>query len=363
MDSIIAKPAPKPTAPAKPAESKTPASPAKPSGDKPPQSVHVEAVKEGPPELRKRLAEIQQKYAGLEKTAANRERELNEKIAAFEKRRYLSPDEQKQYESTLERAKKLEADYYAMNFRESPEFKDKYEAKYAKRAQQALADVKEMKVVVKGPDDQDTVRAATPADWGRVLNANSNPEAARIARELFGEDAPLVLQHREALRQIEEQANEEVENRRKNFDADRQKQFGEFKTKTETHQRIHDEYDAALVQKYPQFFAENPEKPEEVAALRKGIDFVDAALKDTSGNIEEHARKAAVLRRWAGAFPLLVHRINSLEAQLAQQTEDLGKYRESDPGSGGEAPAPTQVEKDIGGTDELAKMIGKGKLP
>lgn len=309
--------------------------------------------------LRKKVADIEAEYAGYKNTAAEEQEKLKRQISVLETRKVLTPELEKRLEDMQKRLEQSEAQLYAFDYSQSPEYKDKYASKWEKRSRQAATDVAAMQVVT-GKDEEsgkETYRQATVADWQRVYSAASTPEAWRVARELFGDQATIAMEHRNALKSIEEQAGEEVESKRKNFDAERKRQGETFNKFKETHDKVSGEYDGELVKKYGSLFTGDPARPEEAKMVESGTKFVDEALNANNLSVEEHARRAAVLRRWAISFPLMNDRVNFLQGKIKSLEEELSKFRKSDPGEAAGEPTPAAQPTPAMGSDELAKQI------
>jgi hypothetical protein len=181
-----------------------------------------------------------------------------------------------------------------------------------------------------------------------------------MAREFFGEDADAVIDHRNALKKIEEEGSSEIATRRQRYAEERNKTMAQFQAEGQQFQTVHQQMTEAIIAKYPQFFGQEGATKEEKEALQKGMDFVDSSIKNGEAlKPEERAQKAALLRLWAASFPRLVEQIKSLKAQIEARDADLKKYRKSDPGSGGDSGSSSSGKPAPKGTDALAMQMGK----
>jgi hypothetical protein len=348
MDSVINPPA-APAAPPKPAVGKptpprndqgkfTPA-PAKPPED-------ASGKDKDPVALRKRLNELETETKQLREQRQTEMSALQSKIAEYEKRKFLTPDQEKQQADREKRLAQLEAEAYAQDFRKSPEFAAEYEAAWNKRYAEAAREIPSL--TVKNADDE-TTRPATVADWQRVLNAPNRLEAGRIAKLLFGEDADAVIDHRNALKGIEDRANLAIESKRNAWNQTKAQWEAQQKGMAEQWQSHRNVFDQAIKEKYPEYFGDDPAHPELTDQLTKGLAFVDESLKNAEAlPPDQHAMRSSLIRMWAGAFPRLMAQIRVLKSESEAKDAELAKYRKSDPGSGG----------DIGGGGEKTK--GKG---
>lgn len=351
MDKMLS--SPEPEQPDKPAAEEKPAEPAVAVKEEKKPEVKVEPKKvepikeKDPVQLRKRLAEIEEKYKGLEQTSTNEKRELAEKISAFEKRKYLTPEQEQQQIALQKKLESTEAELYSRDYKESPEFKEKFEKKWQTAYAAAIEEVGSIAVI----DENGNERAATRADFDKVRNAPNGLERRRMAKALFGEDAGVVIDHLNNLNSIQTAANEEISTRRLEFDHKRQEYSERMKQEGGRYQQVMQDTATQLVQKYPEFFGEDKENPEINAQLKSGFEFVDKALSDNGSiPVEDKATRASIIRHWAAAFPRLITTVKSKDAKIAELEKTITDLRGSDPGSGGDggvAPAKTAEAKGI----------------
>lgn len=334
---------PGPTPPTKPAPepSKSPVPPPAPVKEKDPVS------------LRKRLAEIEQEYSGYKLNARQEQEKLAKKISEFEKRKYLTPEQEEAYSRAEQRAKQLEAELYARDYRESPEFKDAYEGKW----QRAYANAVDETTAIQVTDAEGNVRMATQADFNRVLQAPKGQQWI-IAKELFGDAAQAVLAHRTNLKQIESDAGEVLMKQRATFEQQKKESALNSQKMGERFTQAHAGVDSSLEQKYPEYFAQDPTDTEANEAQKLGLSLVDDSLKAAENlSVEDRAARSALIRRWAGSFPRMVHVNRKLKAELESAQKTIAKLKGSDPGEGGETTPSGKSGKsdDGGGVDALIK--------
>lgn len=338
---------PKPEA-AKPTEKPPEKTPEKPKVE-PPKEPVKETGKD-PVALRKRLAEVE---GQLKQTQAEKQAELsklNDKIAELEKRRYLTPEQEQRQAAMEKRAKELEGELIARDYRKSPEFQREYQEKWQSAYEDAVADVGQLKIV-----DQEGAepRMATRADFEKIRLAGGRVQQRTLARAMFPEDNDLVLNHINTLASIEKSAQDAIARKQASFETEQQQESQAYQSK-------YQEVDANLVAKYPNFFGEDPAMPEATTEMQKGLDYVDKAMEQSvNAPVAERAALAATLRRWAGSFPRMVYVLNKKDAQIAELTERLAKFEATDPGSGGDAPSPTPESKSLGGVDAMAAEFDK----
>lgn len=368
LAAFDAPPAPPPDKPTDDKGAPPPTEPkAKPEGGKPteqpkgqPTDKTPEKPVSGPAQLRNRLAEIEKEYAGFKNTAAQEQEKLQRQLKEYEKRPYLTKEQQERYDALEKREKALEAELYSRDYRESPEFAEKYQKRWESAYKSAVQRVSGLSVESEDAETgEKTSRRVTESDFNKVRSA-APEEQFPIAEKLFGRYAYVVMQDINSLRGIEDAANEEIQNRTKTYHSKRQELYGALQKQSEEYQAAHEEIDRALVEKYPGYFGESKEEPEITAALQHGLKTVDEAMSAADTMTPQmRAAKAAVIRRWAGAFPSLVLRLKRAESKLKEKDDELAKYRASDPGSGGDGggAAPKGGENGEEDLDAMAKRF------
>jgi hypothetical protein len=352
------------TPPAKPDAAKLASKEAKPAPviapkGKPAPVAPTLDWKTAPAEFRtahqKLLQESQQTNTQKEAEVAK----LNARLAELDKRKVLTAEQEAEYQKKDERIRQIESDLYSRDYRESPEFKEKFETPWKDKYSAALGEIKGLNVTYK-ENDEDKQRPATKADFDRVLESATVTAARRVAKELFGADADVALEYRAALRQIEEAGNKEVEAKREAFSQNKQTFVADMESKKAAGKTAYDEYTALLSQKYPEHFGEDAANPEATTALKIGLEYVDS-LGAAIGTVtpQEGAKNAAIVRMMAGAWGRNQVVIKQLKAQLEAKETELAKYRKSAPGGEEGGGGSAGVDKKGGGSDALAATVDK----
>lgn len=327
------------------------APPKAPEGDKPPEGAKPTAQPAKPPvvpakpepkgeaQLRKELARVNGEYQKFKEQHTTELASVQDKMKTLEQKRYWTPDEEKRYKAMETRQEQLEAELYTRDYRASPEFV----VKFQNRADKIFATVgRELKgMTVQYQDgDENKQRAATLADFNRIRAlGDSLPEQRRLAKSLFGEDADIMLGHARELSAIEESANEEITNRQQTYATTRKQAEEKQAEESRVYESSKSQFEKLLIQKYPDMFGEDAANPEATDALRSGLSFVDSTVSNAvKMTAEERAMKNSLVRLMAGSWQRNIVKIRQLEAKVDELTADIGKYRKSDPGSGGGAP-------------------------
>jgi flagellar motility protein MotE (MotC chaperone) len=316
-----------------------------PEGAKPPETHPKPTTPPSKPEpkgeaqLRKELARVNGEFQKLKDQHTTELSSVQEKMKTLEQKRYWTPDEEKRYKAMEERQQQLEAELYTRDYRASPEFTEKYQ----KRADKVFATVgRELKgmTVQYQEDDENKSRPATLADFNRIRAlSDSLPEQRRLAKSLFGEDADIMLGHARELSAIEENANEEITTRQLTYATTRKQAEEKQAEENRVYESSKSQFEKLLIQKYPDMFGEDATNPEATDALRSGLSFVDSTVSNAGKmTAEERAMKNSLVRLMAGSWQRNIVKIRQLQAKVDELTADIGKYRKSDPGSGGGAP-------------------------
>lgn len=278
-----------------------------------------------------------------------------EKIAEYEKRIKdieSKPVETKadvklveKYENEIKSLKQTVREY---DYQKSDEFKEKFSMPFERAYKKAMGEVSQLSVL-KG----DNTVAATEQDFAHI---RSLPLGARRAeaRRLFGEDSDVVLSHVSRLEELRDAAREAIALEKENYEV-KQKE-SEIKS-----QREREEYTNFLKQSEKEILEtvegfKFSDDPEEKKAWEKGLAFVEHALNNVGSlPANERAAHAAAVKMKAALYDLNEMRIKSFNAKLKSMTEELEKYRGSDPGAGGEKGAAEPAGDDI--PDSIESML------
>ncbi len=331
-------PAPKPPTPPVPPKPATPppapAAPAAPAAKqdaKPAQEQEVDWSK-APPKWYKIYTDHKTKTGETIKS-------LESKIAAIESKRVESPGDAKKLEALEKRlaevTEELGGTKQKLTQRDYTQSED-YHRNFVQPAnlvyKRALGIVENLQVEGKnGP------RAGTKADLDRVRLA---PVEMRdeIAKSIFGESAASVLRYTDQLDGLRDAA--ELAGQRHAEDQERTSLEREGKTKQEL-QQYSDMRKEALDgiksnEEWGKWFREDENDPEASQLLRESYDEIEKITAQLSAlPMEQQAAYGALYMARAAATPRLILENNRKDAIIAAMTEELEKYRASDPGAEG----------------------------
>lgn len=219
-------------------------------------------------------------------------------------------------------------------FERSSEYKEKFQKPYETAVARAYREVKELIAYEPNPDDPDTPRerAAVPQDFDEIYSLPLG-QASRLAKSRFGDSAVIVLQHRQAIRQLAEEAYAAIE---------------EYKTKgneTESQSKAQQaQYDAAMQKMFtaateghakraPELFSERDGDSEGNDLLAKGRQFAGAVFGGNDGlTPQQIAFRDGMAYNRLAAYPRLLRDNKKLKADLAEAQKAIESIRQSGPG-------------------------------
>lgn len=280
------------------------------------------------------------------------------KMRELEGKKFLSPDQERKYAQLEKDQQDLRADLYARDYKESPEFKAKYDAKSKVIFNRVDRNLKSLQV----DDGNGNQRPAVPADFNKIVGLGENPiEQRRQAKAMFGEDADVVLADARELQTLHEQANEEITAKRTGYASERQKQAQQSEQEREQGMQAYTEYDGLLEQKFPQYFAPIEGNDAYNKAREEGLKYVDGVGSNLSSKTPaERAQQTALMRRWAASFPATQILLQQRGDEIQSLKDQIAKLQGTDPGALGEGGASGGGGgEDKGGTDTMIDELNK----
>lgn len=305
-------------------------------------------------ELRKHLKDIQAKSAQTisEKEAAAAK--LSVRLAELEKRRYWSEDDEKEVSAKTQRLAQLEADIYGRDYTQSPEFKKNFQDKLDNQFKDAV-DVFGALTITEG----EATRAATNKDVLKVLNAPSNSDRRKLAKEMFGEDFQEVLDAVQPMIETQRLADVAVKEKASNYQSEAKQKADEQTSQSKQMQELVALHSAQLAEKHPDVWKPEETDQESKDLLKRGFDFIDESHSKKDMDINERAARIALIRNWAGGFPLVYTEKNKYKALAEERLAIIERYQSSDPSNAGESGSGSAAtdSSDKGGVDALAAEI------
>lgn len=266
-------------------------------------------------------------------------------------------------ETLQKRAKQLEERLQYTDYQQSEDYQDKYWKPFEETYQRAYKVVGDMEVST--PDGN--VRPATQDDFDKVMGLASHKAARDLAKEMFPEDWPLVMQQRQAVLEKNEVRVKALEEFKKNgaelTAKQKEQQTQHRKALTELFRKEAE----TSVEKYPQWFKADKEDKKGAELLQRGFEYADSAFgspaKDADGNEvklgpEDMARRHSVVRNKAAGFDYAIHKLNLANALIKELQEKLKGFDESDPGGGEGRRKPAESAEDTmeGAMRKLGEM-------
>lgn len=261
--------------------------------------------------------------------------------------------------SAKKQLERYENDLRLTNYERSQEYLTKFQKPYHDAAARAYREVAELIVYEPNPDDPDNPkeRAATKADFDEIYGMPLG-QASRLAKQKFGDTAVIVLQHRQNVRQLAEQAYQAVE--------EYKAKAGEHETQTKAQQAQESQarermFNAAVEghgKRWPKYFHERDGDDEGNGLLAKGKEFANAVFAGNEGlTPQQVAFRDAMAFNRLSAYPRLMRDLKKAETDLADAQKTIETLRGSGPGpavGGGDKPRPAATGSMM---DDFDRMV------
>jgi hypothetical protein len=329
------------------------------AGDKTPDKSTDKPADKGKPE---KAATLRENYERLKKDLADRDARLA-KYQELEKTGKFGDEEKKAYEQKVQEAEKrrneLEEKIKFVDYKESAEYKEKYEKPLVDAYADGMKAAAQYKITDPATGE---VRQATAEDFQAIMQIADPDAAASMIEELFGTGikAANVAAARQKVLDAHAARASALEKFAKEGTTLRQQQIEQQqKAQAELAKTWQAERDAGM-ERLPQLFkpVEGDAKGNEV--LETGYRLADLAFNalDVEGIAKlpqwiqermvngklppiEQAKLHAAIRNKAGAFDRVAYQNKQLTAQIAELQKQLDGFKSSQPDKGelGKTPA------------------------
>lgn len=274
----------------------------------------------------------------------------------------LRKREMEEVENLRKRNDELENHMKFVDFRESTEYKEKYEKPYQSQWTNSMKELAGVTV-----EDDNGTRDIGAKDMFELVNLPL-AKARQVAIEKFGDFADDVMSHRQQIRDKFEAREQAIENAKKEgaekYNSQMQQsqsQVAEISTKLKsTYEQITESI--SKDSRHAPYIAEREGDDEGNSMLKRGYDLVDkafAANPMAPGLTHEQratiVKQHAAVRHKAAAYGRLIRDLKSLKAQHAKATEELAQFKQTVPGRG-ENPQPNGSSGGIPGGSKMDAM-------
>lgn len=254
--------------------------------------------------------------------------------------------EKARLEAIETRNKELEEKIKFVDFRESAEFKEKYQKPYEAAWARAMSELNELTVVDAKTGDE---RPLEPSDLLSLVNMPLK-DALDTAEELYGSAKDVVMNYRKEIKALYQQQAQAIEQAKKNGVESSQKQTAEqqaqFKQVQEAVSKQWEDINKAIIENPNTGVYFKPVEGDEQinTRLEKGYKFVDETMAinplDPRLNPEQRAdavRRHASLRHRAAAFGRMRLELESARKSEAALRSKLEQFEKSTPSFGGDS--------------------------
>lgn len=343
---------PTPEKDAKPAEKpadKTTPKPADKSADKPADAGDGIPSFRTNQELRKWAKERNAAAAAAEAKRVELENRLKELETTVPKTQQGAEVLAQQIADAEKRIAQYEQVLEAQSFEHSAKYQQEYAAPYFNAREKAYRDVSEM--MVNEPtgqvDDEGKPtfrqRAATKADFDKIYSL-PRAQARQVAKEMFGEDAGDVMDHRKTISDLAEKAQAAIADRRKNYGAYRQQEMAQRSQAEIAIQSLWKTANEKISQdpKRAMYWGEDKDDPESNKALANGFKLADEFFSEKRDQMspQDKVEFDAYIRHTIAMGPRLAYKLSKLNAENKALKNEVAQLRGSAPGT----PKPTSEE-------------------
>jgi hypothetical protein len=231
------------------------------------------------------------------------------------------------------------------NYERSEEYTTKYHTPFVEAYQRGREKASGLEVTLPSGE----TRPATADDFDAIMGIQNDRQASRAAKDMFGDDAPIILHHRERVLEANATRTKAIEEAKKNGSA-KEKEQAEMTTKQREAVASAFEKEVKAVASRHEWYKEVEGDADWNKAIAKGKKIVDKAFIERKGSPEEIAKLDAAVYARAHAYSPMKLKIKRLTAEIETLKKSLSQYDETVPG------------RDTGGAGgEKAPNAGSGK--
>lgn len=243
----------------------------------------------------------------------------------------------------------------------SPEFVAKYDKPYKNAAEYAKSIVDQLqvgKMVAKENGDGTSTnvwQADRQASWDRdfpQIYSLPLPQARARAKELFGEDAPTVMELYANLHRLNHERSNALEDEKATWAKKAEEESAREVQQKQATQAMQEKVRTDIANKYPDWFKDTPGDDEGNRFLQQGAALVNAQPK----TFEDYVIHKTQVELRAAGFPRAIYRLNKANERIAELEAKLKEDKEAAPGDTKRPTAPdTKTEK--GWKEELREAV------
>jgi hypothetical protein len=329
------------------------------------------AKPEQPPAKPVKAAELRNAYEGLKKRVKEefepQLQQLKAKVAEYESGKGIIPKEIEEKIATFEkRNAELESHIKFVDYSKSKEYQEQYWKPYVQAWSNAVRELNGLQMTVEDPaTGESTARAVTEADLQYFAGLEPGIRRTEINR-LFPEDKEEVKRHINEISRLFESSQTALNKAREDAETHAKSQAEQQRQAAQNRDKLWKESNEQLASRYPTWFAPTDGDNEGNALLTKGAalsdllfdpqnltpERVDALPKVFKKSIQqgrftpEHGvRLQAIVRNKAANHDRLVHQLNAAQTRISELEKSLKEYEQSSPDgvpAGSKAKAPSK---------------------
>lgn len=245
----------------------------------------------------------------------------------------------------------LQASVRALKQEASPEFVEKFDKPFNAAAELAQAEISQLAIV--NPETGEVVRKADfQRDFAGIYNLDYIEAKAR-AKQLFGEDAAVVIEHYLALKRMDRARRAALDEEKTKFSEKEKAQAAQAAQQREAMTAAEAKVRQELLTKHADWYGEDPEDPDGNALLKEGEAFVNYRPQTFQQAVLWKTR----LQLNAAAFPRALARNAKLQEEVAALKAQIEELRASAPGKQTSKPGGAETPaREMGIVEELRSL-------
>lgn len=245
-------------------------------------------------------------------------------------------------ETLAEREKRLESQENELRmtrYESSEEYREKWLKPATSAWSKAVRSLGEFQVEIPGKADEEgvrgqaTYRPATEADFARLYDL---PEGAawREAKQMFGDASPAIMEHRRAIKQLDEGSKSAKAEYQTNGQKLEQEKIAKQSLQQQETTQLWEAENARIIEALPHLLKDRPDDKEFNEALATSKSVVDVAYSEARGSLDPRARVKldAKIRNRAIAYSPMLLELKRLKEQEKVLKAKIKSNEEGDPG-------------------------------
>ena len=278
----------------------------------------AETIETGPKALREQLTKVNKERD----EAIGEKSRLEAKIKEFEVKGKDTTALTDQLSAVNKEKEELMAEIRMLKKETDPKFKEKWDTPFHQAAEYAREVIEGIEV-----NTDEGIRMATWADFIKLYNMPIG-KALKPTRELFGEDATLVIAKLEHLHGLDKERENALKEEKSRWKENETRDLAEKATFKENWDKASNKKRQELITAHPEWYDEDPNDPEGNELLKQGREYLEYVPKTEAEAVGTYQRNQLN----AIAMPRMAARVDKLKAENEELKVTIEEMKNSGPG-------------------------------